>query len=290
MFESNCQTNWWRDVLYINNFWSINDDCVGWAWYLANDMQFFILAPILTWAMFKRPRSAFAVMCGLVLGSVIYCLAVSLTYNYPAYSTGEMVGNGGGNPPKDDPHSYENLIYIKPWARIQPYIIGMAAAYFHVNHGSMISETTFRKTAGFFALIVSFAVLCACVFAVRHEQLGGIWTNFGNAVYIALSRSVWGLGLAVIVVVCCNGAGSVINDFLGARFWTPFARIGLSAYLIHFLFILWAVGNSKVSLFFSDSSVVMLFLSLVMMTYGFGFLLGAFVEAPLRNIGKVFAR
>lgn len=42
-----CSKYSWTVILYINNFYpSINDiNCFGWTWYLANDMQMFLILP-----------------------------------------------------------------------------------------------------------------------------------------------------------------------------------------------------------------------------------------------------
>ncbi|KAL0132838.1 hypothetical protein PUN28_000500 [Cardiocondyla obscurior] len=42
-----CPKYWWRNLLYINNFFSFDTMCMKWSWYLANDMQFYIIAVIL---------------------------------------------------------------------------------------------------------------------------------------------------------------------------------------------------------------------------------------------------
>lgn len=46
---SKCNTMWWTNLLYINNLYPTNylDQCVPWAWYLADDMQFFIVGIII---------------------------------------------------------------------------------------------------------------------------------------------------------------------------------------------------------------------------------------------------
>ena len=43
-----CDKWWWYNILYMNNV--AKNRCVGWVWYLANDMQFFILSPIFLYA------------------------------------------------------------------------------------------------------------------------------------------------------------------------------------------------------------------------------------------------
>lgn len=41
-----CKNTWWKNLLYINNFYS-EQSCFGVSWYLANDMQFFVLSPLM---------------------------------------------------------------------------------------------------------------------------------------------------------------------------------------------------------------------------------------------------
>ncbi|CAB4019542.1 nose resistant to fluoxetine 6-like [Paramuricea clavata] len=42
--DEHCSKYWWTNLIYINNFYPtrFTDECVGWTWYLANDMQFYI--------------------------------------------------------------------------------------------------------------------------------------------------------------------------------------------------------------------------------------------------------
>lgn len=54
-----CKRYWYSNLLFINNFvphWEGNY-CEGWTWYLANDMQFFIFAPLLLYIYHKYSRS-----------------------------------------------------------------------------------------------------------------------------------------------------------------------------------------------------------------------------------------
>lgn len=44
--EPNDCSAWWTNLLYVNNFFQMDNKCVGHAWYLANDMQFYVVVPI----------------------------------------------------------------------------------------------------------------------------------------------------------------------------------------------------------------------------------------------------
>ncbi|CAG7723086.1 unnamed protein product, partial [Allacma fusca] len=41
----NCGKYWWHNALYVNNLvkYDVTGGCYGEAWYLANDMQFYLL-------------------------------------------------------------------------------------------------------------------------------------------------------------------------------------------------------------------------------------------------------
>lgn len=47
MDHVNCPKYWWRNVLYINTLFPVQDMCMLWSWYLANDTQFYIIGAII---------------------------------------------------------------------------------------------------------------------------------------------------------------------------------------------------------------------------------------------------
>ena len=62
-----CRDSWWLNILYINNLhwvsdWLWGDDgwgvmgCLGQTWYMANDMQFFLLTPPILTLLARRPK------------------------------------------------------------------------------------------------------------------------------------------------------------------------------------------------------------------------------------------
>lgn len=54
----NCAKYWWRNVLYINTLFPIQDMCMSWSWYLANDTQFYIIGAIVLIVAIRHFRFA----------------------------------------------------------------------------------------------------------------------------------------------------------------------------------------------------------------------------------------
>ncbi|VDK75228.1 unnamed protein product [Anisakis simplex] len=83
--ESNyCRKSWWTNLIYMNNFLlQDTETCMGWTWYLANDMQFHLFAPIFLILLFKSSVLGILACLGVIAASTITHLAVVLAHDYP---------------------------------------------------------------------------------------------------------------------------------------------------------------------------------------------------------------
>ncbi|GFY55368.1 hypothetical protein TNIN_374681 [Trichonephila inaurata madagascariensis] len=61
--DPNCHSNWWWNFLYINNLQPAADACAGWFWYLANDMQFYVISPLFLVTLWRWPKIGFILQC-----------------------------------------------------------------------------------------------------------------------------------------------------------------------------------------------------------------------------------
>ena len=89
---------------------------MGWGWYLQNDMQLFILSMGLLLIYHFKP----IVSKGLIW--VLTILSLIFTFHY-TYVNDITVTTHLADFAKWD--TYMTDVYIKPWARCPPYIIGL---------------------------------------------------------------------------------------------------------------------------------------------------------------------
>lgn len=92
--------------------------CLGQTWYMGNDMQFFIISPPIIWLMWKRPKLGAIVGGALVLVSTIVALSIAWAEDYPFSPLFQMTD-----------FNYMRWYYFVPWARFQPYIVGMCLGF-----------------------------------------------------------------------------------------------------------------------------------------------------------------
>lgn len=69
-----CIRNWWASLLYIQNFTNTLDMCLEESWYLAIDMQLFILAPFILYPVWKFKNRGYILLFSITFISVTYTL------------------------------------------------------------------------------------------------------------------------------------------------------------------------------------------------------------------------
>eukprot|EP01102_Stenamoeba_stenopodia_P013201 TRINITY_DN4252_c0_g1_i1.p1 TRINITY_DN4252_c0_g1~~TRINITY_DN4252_c0_g1_i1.p1 ORF type:complete len:656 (-),score=116.58 TRINITY_DN4252_c0_g1_i1:75-2042(-) len=277
--DQTCGPYWWTNLLYINNFWPTMEInmCLGWSWYLAVDMQFYILSPIFIY-VFYRNRMIGYVLSGItLLGSFAANIAISKIYdlNYNLLdSTRE---------------TYYNHIYTKPYTRAPPYILGiMAAVYYLTLEKRGSAFTKISRPILVFGYIFAAACMLVTSYATKTlYEFGHTWTVAENVMYITFSRFVFVMGVAILMHFCFCGYGGVLKSIFEWSAWTPLARLTYTAYLLHPV-IIWVTYCNRTQLFHYDGFVMTdEFISHVVLAYSAA--AGAFIllEKPMMNLEGV---
>ncbi|GIY26702.1 nose resistant to fluoxetine protein 6 [Caerostris extrusa] len=75
-----CKQHWWWNLLYINNFLPLESMCTTWTWYLANDMQFFLMGVILLSIVWRWPSIGLSISGIFLVSSWIVTWCISYYY------------------------------------------------------------------------------------------------------------------------------------------------------------------------------------------------------------------
>ncbi|GBM80806.1 Nose resistant to fluoxetine protein 6 [Araneus ventricosus] len=201
---------------------------MGWSWYLANDMQFYVISPLFLITLWRWPKFGYSVI-GLFF-CITFTTNFAITYEYnvvaglgkvieQAHNFGDFIFRAT---------DFFDLIYHKPYNRIGPYLIGVLLAYYFYKRKQnnapklkLVSLTT--------GWIIAACVALTCQFSLFHENFSRVETSFYNA----LSRSGFACGVAWVIFVCVTGQGGVVNRVLSWKVWIPFSRLTYCAYLVH---------------------------------------------------------
>jgi peptidoglycan/LPS O-acetylase OafA/YrhL len=99
--------------------------------------------------------------------------------------------------------------------------------------------------------VLSLLALTGIVFA--HSSFNaGQYTVLEGALFNSLSRVCWSGALCVVILLCVNGYGGVVNSFLSSNVFTVLIRLNYNVYLLHLLVIGEVVGQGRTPIHFSN--------------------------------------
>ncbi|KAH8343235.1 hypothetical protein KR059_007266 [Drosophila kikkawai] len=260
-----CKDTWFWSLLYLQNY-ATHEICLGHSWYLAVDMQLYIIAPLLLIALYKwgRKGAAMIFVLMLLLASCLFTM---------------MILKDLLNPKNDS----MKKIYFSTHTRASPYLIGILFGYFlHVNRGRSFKLS---RAAVLLGWLVSLALLFTCLFALfpyaKHQETP---STLEEAFYLTLTRIAWPLGLCWLVFACMQGYGGLANSFLSSPLWQPLSRLSYSAYIFHMFIESLNAGLTRTNTYFSDYQVMLRFWGDFAFTVLLAFAAYILIEAPFGNL------
>ncbi|XP_076093222.1 O-acyltransferase like protein-like [Mytilus galloprovincialis] len=273
-FEKNyCKDTWWWNLLYINNFKTAGEECFGHAWYLANDMQFYVISPPILLALYHSK------IAGTIVTLVIW-LGTAAATGYTSVHKDLRV-----NPFSEG--DYFDSYYQMPYCRIGPYLVGMYTGY-------ILYTTKCKCKINKFVNITIWAVFAASALAVLYgiyDDINGDQLSTGvAALYNVLHKTVWGAAVCWVIFACATGNGGFVNTILSWKGFVPLSRLTYCAYLIHPLVMYFYYKSRKQLLFWDDHEVIYEFFAHLGMAYGVAFVASLVFESPMMGLEKVVFR
>ena len=276
-----CRTKWWANLLYINNFYpnyGSTAECVGWAWYLANDMQFYIVISPVVIVLYKYRKPAGVIAATFLVLSCIAVRAILVSY-YGIQGWDKVTKH------TDDPWGKNGALYVRPWARMSPYVVGILTGFLLHHKKCRVRMNKLTVLIGWCVATGSAMAVIYGLFSYYHN--GSIMSILTSGFYVSLSRTVWSLSLAWLVVACASGYGGPVNSILSWKMWAPLGRLTFAAYLVHPIIMITYNVTLMTPIHFTDLTLIYMFISNLVFSYLFAFVLSMAVEAPMMGLEKL---
>ncbi|XP_033732782.1 nose resistant to fluoxetine protein 6-like [Pecten maximus] len=273
-----CAKTWWRNLLYINNFIGTNNSCMVWTWYLANDMQFYLISPLLLVPLYYSRRLGGLVCCVVLLGVTVTSYVVSYQLNLPAVM---FTADPKSINYEDD---YFLYYFVRPYCRMGPYIVGIMAGYM-----LFVKERNFKINGGLNALTWFLMTLLGAVvtFGVHGPVTGAAWTPGIAALYNATHSTIWGVYVSWIVFACVTGHGGFINTLLSWKAFVPLGRLTYCVYLVHPILLYYYTATTRQTIYVTNYTLIYIYLGTLVFSHLLAFLTSLVFEAPMRELEKV---
>ncbi|XP_072028216.1 nose resistant to fluoxetine protein 6-like [Amphiura filiformis] len=280
-----CQKYWWTNLLYISNLYpfpgNLGDHCMTWNWYLSNDMQFYIISPLIIYCLYKSRKwgvSLLALLCGVSFGSTAY---ICWYWGLPAYG-GDTPYYNNRTTTTPGIEQIDDFIYGKPYVRIQTYLVGMMLGYITYRmNGKPYRLNMFVNILGW---TVSAALACTIIYGL--QATGPDTQQWLSIAYNCLSRFTFAVAVSWVMFACVTGNGGYVNMFLSWTLWTPLAKLSFGAYLVHPIIIYLVILTKKALLHFTYVEMSYWFIANMVASYACAYVLSLLVEGPTVGLEK----
>ncbi|XP_043254227.1 nose resistant to fluoxetine protein 6-like [Colletes gigas] len=262
----NCRKFWWRNILYINTYFEMEERCMVWSWYLANDTLFYIIGMII-----------------LIIGARYLPAAAFMTVFFLIVSwatTAIISWNMHHVPSIKDPFAHYESLYDKPWSRIGPYLLGMIAGWYLFKSNCAMKV---HKTVALGCWIFSFVTMLTIVYGLYGNSYG----RFLSAAYTALSHSGWAACVGWILIACVTGNGGPVNRILSWKYLYPLSRLSYCVYLVHPAIIRAVILHGEASIHLTNGLMAILFFGFTVASYAVGLVISLLFEAPMVSLLRI---
>ncbi|CAH0393445.1 unnamed protein product [Bemisia tabaci] len=243
-----CKKNMIWNLLYVNNFFPFQDNCVTQSHQLAVDMQLFLITPGLVYLLHYNHCIGFLVIFVLNLGStflryfIVLNNKLSLIIHYGVTA--------------EDLYKAADLCYSQTLHRATPYLFGVYTGFVLHRYKSRIGKRISPFLIG---------VLWAGIIG------GGLWPIWqvahlshpktpyvahASAVYAALSPFIWALAMSLLIVSCSFGYAGPLQRILSHNGLAFLSRISYPVFLSQFAIFFHRLASIRSSRYYTRTELV----------------------------------
>ncbi|XP_057655917.1 nose resistant to fluoxetine protein 6-like [Diorhabda carinulata] len=271
-----CKTYWWAPLLHIQNKVNHGDMCVSHSWYVDVDMQLYILSPFIFWLLKFNTRLGIGALTLATFGSITSGFYIGYTENMYALPDQDKISFF---------HSYFNDYYMQTETRAAAWLLGAIFGYFLAQDAYI--NVKLPKKYTIFLWVTTIIIVTMCVFG-GHDLYRCKNTNkVLNALYIALNRPIFSMGIIWMIWACATNHAGVINSFLSHPVFQFLNKFTYSFYIIHMGYSYIAFDSIKTAMYFSLYNMTFWFCQILLASFGFSVIIILLIEIPFVKLEKI---
>ncbi|KAI6236118.1 Acyltransferase 3 domain-containing protein [Aphelenchoides besseyi] len=273
--------NWMKNLFMLNSL--SGNLCVGWTWYISTEFIFYLLAPIFLVTLHRSPIWGFNLSILVILFSAALNVATMYNYNFPPIPLSYHVPSIFNQ----DFLLHHYVLYIKPYCRIAPYIIGLLLGYFLAQLGKMPEKSVGERKSTFIFWFIATIAGFWSLFGAYPALQGWNWP-FYHLFYGTTFRVVFSIAISWLIYACHTGRAGLINRVLSAWILLPLSSLSYSVYLIHMVPITFTFLLEDFPIVYTSKWPILLHcLVQLIISYVMGARTALVAELPAMNIERV---
>ncbi|XP_039499318.1 O-acyltransferase like protein isoform X2 [Drosophila santomea] len=274
-----CKKNWWRNLLFIHNYFGFSEMCLTHTHHLGIDTELFAVAPLLILALWRWPRRglfALLLLCTVGTAARYYTTIVNQLSNYIYFGTNIQ-----------RLFRTADYMYSFPPHRSTVYIMGILLGYvLRKYQNARLSSLQLRL--GW--LVATVCVLASLLGPAPMGDINYVYNSTHAAIYAAFAPIAWCLFFSWIVFVSHNGYTNKLTKLFAWRGFQVSTKLSYAIYLTQFPVFFFNVGRRRhihhyynfVSIILDTNEFISIFLASVALTVLF--------DAPFQNLKKLLIK
>ncbi|XP_055533124.1 nose resistant to fluoxetine protein 6-like isoform X2 [Wyeomyia smithii] len=227
--RSFCRSNWWTNLLYVNNYVNANQPCVQQGWYLGCDFQLFAVGVLLMIIINRFRKFTVSILVTAVMGSYV----IPALFVYYQKLEGVFLVTLEA---QRFVFWFDDLYlkaYIPFHVNIGNYLAGIIAGllflYLQEKNINVAKKMWFCILWYLTYPVALFSLMIHYMFYVYDFEKPSIWM----AIYFPLMKHSWGLFVGIVFLGFMHGIAPPLSRILDHRIFEPLGRISYAAYLCH---------------------------------------------------------
>ncbi|XP_046394827.1 nose resistant to fluoxetine protein 6-like [Ischnura elegans] len=279
-----CQTNWWTNLLYLNNYVNTSQLCMFQSWYVTCDMHFFLMAPLLVYPLWRWPRYGRVALLLVTLASV--CVPFAVTYIGQLDGVLLLYMTTLSDPVVNNTF---RSVYITSHTRASPYFIGMMWGYIYYKIKTEKIKIPQFTILGLWAVLLTTAL--ASMFGAWIFYLPGRpYSALESAFYGGLHRAGWGLSIGWLVVSSDIGLAGPLVPLFKWNAVVPLSRLTYCAFLIHGGVQLFSIATLRTPEYMTFWKLFWMTSADIFFTFMIAVLVTLIFESPICGLQRIFLR
>uniref|UniRef100_A0A182NT32 Uncharacterized protein n=1 Tax=Anopheles dirus TaxID=7168 RepID=A0A182NT32_9DIPT len=260
-----CQRYWWRNVIYIQNLYPVDDFCLTWTWSLACEMQYYMLFTVLLFVYSKSSQLSKKLFGVFAIGTLLFNIAYTLNYRFmPSY---DVLYNTG------------DALYTAPWSRVSPYVVGVYFGWLLASSRDKFTIT--QKQFRWYWLLA-----CICVIFSMHCT---VKRNFPFPIASTVMVTVrWLISWAACWVILATSCGfsNFVTRVLSSKLFVHINKLTYGIYLINPLIIIATFGVSDSSVHADPIPAIVMAFGVTLLSYMAAIVFSVCFELPYCRISS----
>uniref|UniRef100_A0A1I7V4Z8 NRF domain-containing protein n=1 Tax=Caenorhabditis tropicalis TaxID=1561998 RepID=A0A1I7V4Z8_9PELO len=274
-----CEGGWWKNILFINNWFNVTDTCTDIGYIISMEAQYFVILVFVIFLSSKWPILTQVFAYSILLISIGFAFIRAYSQSLPPAPMLTVEPE-----PLEKTYALFDQLMLSFLARSNNYCLGFIFGIGCATSSEELRQSGLRYTGH---KVLAFLCIFSAIFPFIGAFPYSAWaSNYEliNAFYASVHRPMWSFAILSFVYLCHQGAFKWMNAILGWRAFSPLSKVTWISLVIAEPTILFFFSSLNKPAHATHWSTMYTAISTALISYVIALALDIFVTRPIRYL------